>query len=1266
MSSPRSRSPSSKVRLRELTALADLGRALAEAPLDLARLAETIYTQAAQLVETHFFQLGLFEEDSYRLLVWVSDGERRPPTEFRLTPASPGIVGWVRDSRQSLLVHDYESETLPAQPRYISPNPPRAGMFVPLLVREEVRGVMALQSRTPNAFSEEDLRLLSIVANQAAVAIENARLYEQASRRAAHLALVSEVARRVSVLQPLPALYKQVVTLTAETFSGYIVYFYVAEGEVLVLQAASGEVEAEGPPKQLQFGEGVVGEAALRRESLLRRELPELNEGDTLPPVHRLPIQLAVPVEIDGRILGVLDIHSTPGAVLDSSVQTVFKSLTDQIAIAILEAQVFEAEQRRAEHLDALAQASRVAASTLELEDLLDEMLDLLDEKFGYKSTRIFLAHDHQLVYHAGAGLGTVRRNFASLAYDLEGPGLIALVGRTRQPILVDDVEQHPDYVPGPELTTMRAELVAPLVIGGQLVGVLDLQADRVGAFTVEDARTVQTLADTLAVAVRNARLFEQERRRRHLAEVMREVSSAMTSTLNLDQVLELILDGLALVLDYDAASILLAEEGTGAVVLRAGRGIPGLGDMVGTALNIRLYPLGEAAPTLLSFDDEEAYHDYHTLVGLPDPHTCLAASLLPRGEHLGYLVVDRAGARHFQRNEIEFITTFASQAAVAIENARLYTAQREQAWISAALLQVAEATARATELEEVLDTVARLTPLLVGVDRCAVFLREEGQFNLKAQAGAGEEITLADWANRLPQGLHPTSCPRFGELLQTLEPVVLDVEDTLPEALRAVFNGVVILLPLLAKGAVEGILLVGQAPGATPFTMHRVRLMMGIANQAALAIESALLTLAQQEEAWVSTALLQVAEAVAGQALEVGLETVVYLTPMLVGLKKVAIYQRDLHTRLFYLRQAVGLDKAGVTVLRAMPLGLDDLGLAVDYRSLINRSGYLELTLPAQLATPSGLEKVWVWPLRGPAEMLGALVVEAVPLNQRRIAILSGIAHQLTMAFENARLAQEVVAQQRLEHELALGRDIQRSFLPHTYPEAPGWEIAAYWRAARQVGGDFYDFIPLNVSGERGPCWGIVIADVSDKGVPAALFMALSRTLLRSVAINRLSPAETLTRANELLMADVHTTQFVTVFYGVWEPAAGRLAYATAGHNPPLWYTAAGEIKTLPGRGSALGVFEDARYKEFEVQLNPGDGLVLYTDGLTDAINAAQEEFSLQRAINLLAKAYVCPAQTVLDMLASAVESHEGDVPAFDDLTLVVLRHAGQEGIRE
>lgn len=1232
-------------RLTELARLSELGRNILNAPLDSRRLAEFIYREAGQVVDTTFFQLGLFEGDRYRMLIWVADGRPQTPILVRLAPDSPGIVGWVRAQGQPLLIGDFEAErdTLPARPRYLAADPPRSAVFVPLTAGDRTLGAMAIQSRRAHAFSEEHLRLLSIIANTAAAALENARLFEQTERRAAQLELLAEVARRINVLQPLPAFYRQVVELISEQFREYLVSLFTLEAHTLCL-AATTRADWRGQRLELPLEAGLVGEAArTQRTAVAVPAAPAEGEIATPAPAWA---EIAVPLMVEARVLGVLNAQSQTEA-FDEAASALFESLAAQIAFATLEAQVYAREQQRADQLAAIAQASRSVVSTLELDAVLEDVLELVEDRFGYDRARIFLLQDGQLVYRAGSEAWEARWGHQPLAYDLEGPGLIALVGRTQKPVLVPEVQAHSDYRPGPGLGDTQTEMAVPLVMGQRLLGVFDVQSEAPAAFADDDLQTLQTLADTLAVAVRNARLFEAERRRRRLAETLREISGALTTTLTLDEVLALILGGLARVVTYNAAAILLVND-MGEMSLRAAQGDRAgpLTEALGLPLAVRRFGEGEALPATLAFDEVDLQREYHDLLRLPDPHACLAAPLLVQKLHLGYLVVDRAGEARFPVEEVELIAAFASQASVALENTRLLVEQREQAWVSTALLQVAESIAQTPRLEDALATVAHITPMLVGVEWCAVLLAEGEAFNLRAAYHAEVQVP-ADLA------LAPGEWPRLAEMMATREPVVVEPDEAAPEALAPLLTNVAILLPLWVKGEILGAMCVGQAPGEAPFTSHSIRLMGGIANQAALALESALLDEARQEEAWVNAALLQVAEAVASQpTLEAGLETVARLTPMLVGLERVAIYRWHGEPGLFRPSRCVGFvcDPQDLTVTAAE--------LEIDPHQQTSSLPGLVCALPERLRAAFGSELARVWPLWARGELFGALVVELGGDLGRRQNILNGIAHQLSMAMENEALAREVAQQQRLEREIELGRDIQASFLPDTSPQVAGWDMAAFWRSARLVGGDFYDFIPLK-SSDGVERWGIAIADVSDKGVPAALFMALSRTLLRSAAMHRTSPGATLTRLNEMILSDARSPQFVTVFYAVWEPSTGRVVFANAGHNPPVLVRADGAVELLKIKGAALAVFAEYYYHQAETLLAPGDTLLMYTDGLPDAINLGEEEFGMERLVATLSAARDASASDIITRLAHAVEQHVGERELFDDTTMVILQRA-------
>lgn len=272
-------------------------------------------------------------------------------------------------------------------------------------------------------------------------------------------------------------------------------------------------------------------------------------------------------------------------------------------------------------------------------------------------------------------------------------------------------------------------------------------------------------------------------------------------------------------------------------------------------------------------------------------------------------------------------------------------------------------------------------------------------------------------------------------------------------------------------------------------------------------------------------------------------------------------------------------------------------------------------------------------------------------------VRLLTLMGNQAAIAIEQARLHQQALDDQRLRRELEVASEIQSSFLPDTCPVLPGWSICGHYQAARQVGGDFYDFIPL-----PGGRIGVVIADVADKGMPAALFMALSRTLVRATSIDGRSPQRAILRANELILADSNTDMFVTLFYAALDPATGECRYVNAGHNPPLAYWArTGRVERLPGRGMPLGMLETIRLEEQRAQFSPGDALLLYTDGLTESRNAEGEEFGEARLAAILAAGAAGNADDVRSAILKAYEEFTGGLPAFDDVTMVVLKRTGE-----
>jgi sigma-B regulation protein RsbU (phosphoserine phosphatase) len=273
---------------------------------------------------------------------------------------------------------------------------------------------------------------------------------------------------------------------------------------------------------------------------------------------------------------------------------------------------------------------------------------------------------------------------------------------------------------------------------------------------------------------------------------------------------------------------------------------------------------------------------------------------------------------------------------------------------------------------------------------------------------------------------------------------------------------------------------------------------------------------------------------------------------------------------------------------------------------------------------------------------------------DRRMIADLRRKNEELARAYRELKEAQAALLEkERLEHELELARELQQSILPHTFPELPRASCAARNRPARQVGGDFYDVIRLSGGGV-----GLVMADVSDKGLAAALYMALARSLIRAEARHHASPRQVLLSTNRLLLEMTEATMFVTAFYGVLDAGQLSLCYARAGHNYPLLVRPdSGECRELAADGIVLGCVENVSLEEARVDLHPGDMLVLYTDGITDANSSSGEFFGTERLRETVCAADGLTAQGMCDLVFERVDRFQHGAVQYDDMAVLAVR---------
>lgn len=285
---------------------------------------------------------------------------------------------------------------------------------------------------------------------------------------------------------------------------------------------------------------------------------------------------------------------------------------------------------------------------------------------------------------------------------------------------------------------------------------------------------------------------------------------------------------------------------------------------------------------------------------------------------------------------------------------------------------------------------------------------------------------------------------------------------------------------------------------------------------------------------------------------------------------------------------------------------------------------------------------------------------------TETRQHLMQVIADQTAMAIANDELAIKLRERQRLDRELEIGAEIQKNLLPTHCPEIAGLELAAACRTASWVGGDYYDFIPITYGqGDHKALaqgrWGIAVGDVMGKGVPAGLIMTMTRGMLRAEALNGHRPSRIMQHLNRAMQPDLENShRFVTLFYSEYNPQTRTLSYSNAAHLPPLlWQARTASVRRLDTYGMLIGLDGRAQYQEVAVQLEPGDRVIFYTDGITEAENPQRqrfEEFRLQQALTQACELNLTPEQ-VLDHIFKAVSQFTGPVKEEqDDMTLIVL----------
>ena len=441
--------------------------------------------------------------------------------------------------------------------------------------QNEILGVLQAERPIDHKFTEDAIAMLEGIASQAIFALQATQQLALERWRVEQLALVHHVSSQIVNVRDLDELARRLTGLIQDTFGYYYVAIFTVEPDQDTLNfraSAGGEPRNNSSDRRptteplfIRIGNGLIGQVAESGQEIVANDVtqePRFLETDLLPDTRA---EVSLPLKIEDRVVGILDVQSDHTGAFQEVDMLVLRALAGNIAIAVEDTRLYSTLRRRAEQLTTISEVSSAITSTLNLDELLDQVVSMIQKRFGYPYVHLFTVHTgrRKIIFQAGSDPRRHTLRNEGFAFDLDDPhGIIPWVARNANTILANDVTQEPRYRPSelpPENTC--SELAVPLVYGNEVLGIIDIQSDRLNEFSEDDRFLFEALADTIAVALRNAYLYRTEKWRRQVADSLHEVAGLLSADVDLDQVLNAILAELERNLPCDVAAIWLLDE---------------------------------------------------------------------------------------------------------------------------------------------------------------------------------------------------------------------------------------------------------------------------------------------------------------------------------------------------------------------------------------------------------------------------------------------------------------------------------------------------------------------------------------------------------------------------------------------------------------------------------------------------------------------------------------------------------------------------------
>ena len=974
--------------------------AMASTTLDVDEVLRRALALALEVVGVEAGAISVLDEATNELVFRVQQGWRVHDfvAQGVRVPADQGLSGTVVATGQPIVTGDVSRDLRVAVLEFCEEGT-QAMALAPMRARGRVLGVLGVMHYTPREFSSEEVTVVSAVADQIGIALDNARLLEESRCRAEEMSALQATGVEVSSTLDLWAALETIASSALGLTGAAVVELHLYEdaNDRLVFATALHKDGGQAPVSAPPLGDGPIARVARSGKVVMLEDLASESGVDEWQ-ARGTEVLVALPLKRAARVLGVLvAAFDAPRSFSDHELR-VLSLLTDQAAIAVERTRLFARETRRSTHLALINQVARQATATLNLSEILDTAAAAIWSSFAYFNVALFLIDEatQEVVLHSIAGgyATKVEKGYCQAV----GEGIVGRVADTGQSMLVNDVAQEPYYRPlSPTTDPVSSELAVPIMRGDEVIGILDIRHLERGGFDQEDVRAMEMLADQLAVAIENSRLYGETRRRVAELTAVQETSLRVVSSLDISAVLDTVARNALELVDADDVHIFL-QDGEG-------------GDLVfGTAAwrDASLAMSREKRPDRFTWAVLESSRSLVINHAREHPHfsspqaqgsgveAVAGFPLLGADGVVGVMNVVYLRPHAFSEDELRVLGLLASQAAVAISNANLYEETRRRLEELTVLHEVALAATSTMALEEIADRVTTVVREGLGCEHVHLLLLDEERALLECVGCDGVEKSLCE--------LHvgPGLASWVAEHAQPLRVGDVSQDQRYIEKVAGVCSELIV--PLVVGDHVIGVIDAASLR-CDAFDAGDEHLLTTVARQLAVAIENARLYRETERRLVEVSALYQLARQITSLDVQDVLDSIVRVLKQAIGCRGCSIALLDPINNVLEIRAAAGIEDrwkrdfrlrlgegiAGRVALEGSPIYVPD---ALEMEDFV----FFSSSLRSLLTVPLSIQD----------KVIGTLSVDseqAEAFSEADERLLTIAASQAAIAIENARL---------------------------------------------------------------------------------------------------------------------------------------------------------------------------------------------------------------------------------------------------------------------